>query len=160
MPEMTICPVSSFSRVVKVGSSLESISRVSLSFSRSERVLGSMATMMTGSGKCIFSRTTGQPSVPIVSPVCASFIPTMTAMSPGPHLVHGLGLVGVHAQEPRYALALLLVLVVDRARVLEATRVHAHEAQGAGLAVVLHLEHEAQRVARGCRRARRPPPPS
>ena len=121
MPEMTICPVSSFSRVVKVGSSFERISRVSLSFSRSERVLGSMATEITGSGKCIFSRSEG----PALGADRVARLRELHAHDHGDvaglHLVHRLGLVGVHAQEARYALALLLVLVVDRARVLDAT---------------------------------------
>ncbi len=82
MPEMTSWPVSSFSLAAKVGSSRCRSSSVSLSLSRSERVLGSMATEMTGSGKCMRSSRTGQPSLPTVSPVRAPFMPTNTAMSP------------------------------------------------------------------------------
>jgi hypothetical protein len=82
MPEMMSWPVSASSLVVKVGSSTDNTWRVSLSLSRSDRVLGSMATEMTGTGNFIFSNRRGQPSLPTVSPVLASFMPTRTAMSP------------------------------------------------------------------------------
>ena len=82
MPEMMSSPVSTFSLTEKVGSSSARMSRTSCSFFRSERVFGSMATEMTGSGKCIFSRRMGNASTPRVSPVWEPFSPIMTAMSP------------------------------------------------------------------------------
>ncbi len=82
MPEMMSSPVSAFSLTEKVGSSMASTSRTSESFFLSDRVLGSMATEITGSGKCIRSRRIGKASTPRVSPVRDGFRPMTTAMSP------------------------------------------------------------------------------
>ncbi len=89
MPAMMSWPVSSFSLTVKVGSSRSSWCSALSSFVRSERVRGSMAMEMTGSGKCISPSRTGNWSLPIVSPVCASLKPTTTATSPAPTLARG-----------------------------------------------------------------------
>ena len=48
-----------------------------------------MAMEMTGSGKCIGSSSTGNWSLPTVSPVWASLKPTTTATSPAPTLSRG-----------------------------------------------------------------------
>jgi hypothetical protein len=49
MPLMMVWPVSSSTRTLKVGSSSASLSRLAASFSWSPTVLGSTATLITGS---------------------------------------------------------------------------------------------------------------
>lgn len=67
---------------MKVGSSSESFCSVCSSFSCPALVLGSIDTLMTGSGNSIDSSNTGLPSVQRVSPVPVSLGPTSAAMSP------------------------------------------------------------------------------
>ena len=117
----------------------------SRSFLRSERVRGSMATEMTGSGKCIRSSSTGNWSVPTESPVWASLKPTTAAMSPAEICSSWVGAVGVHAHQPVDPLALVLVDVVVGGAALEGPGVDAQVAEVARLAVGLDLEHQPQR---------------
>ena len=75
MPPMTVWPVSSSRRTVKVGSSCASFWIAVPSFSWSPLVLGSIATWMTGSGKVIDSRMICSLMSQSVSPVVVSLSP-------------------------------------------------------------------------------------
>ena len=59
MPEISVWPVSSLVRTWKVGSSSARRPSATDIFSWSTFVLGSTATLMTGSGKMMFSRWIG-----------------------------------------------------------------------------------------------------
>ena len=72
---MMVWPVSSSSWTWKVGSSSASFWIAVASFSWSPFVLGSIATLMTGSGKVIDSRTIGCCGSHSVSPVVVSLRP-------------------------------------------------------------------------------------
>jgi len=82
MPEISVCPVSSLVRTWKVGSSSARRPSAIDILSWSAFVLGSTATLITGSGKMIFSRCTGASGAASVSPVITCLIPTAAAMSP------------------------------------------------------------------------------
>ncbi len=82
MPAMTVWPVSSSVFTRKVGSSSERRASAVASFSWSALVLGSMASLMTGSGKVIRSRITGSLASASVSPVVVLLSPTAATMSP------------------------------------------------------------------------------
>ena len=59
IPEIRVCPVSSWVRTRKVGSSSDSLSRLMASLSSSALLLGSIETWMTGSGNWIRSSRIG-----------------------------------------------------------------------------------------------------
>ncbi len=59
MPSISVCPVSSFVRTRKVGSSSARRASAAPILSWSARVFGSIETEMTGSGKVIDSSTIG-----------------------------------------------------------------------------------------------------
>ncbi len=82
MPLIRSWPVWSSSLKVKVGSSWAKTARAFFSLTWSSAVPASMAMEMTGVGKCIFSSRIWLASLERVSPVCASFMPTMTPISP------------------------------------------------------------------------------
>ncbi len=82
MPEISTWPVSSLVWTWKVGSSSARRPRATDIFSWSIFVLGSTATLMTGSGKSMFSRRTGRSGALSVSPVVICLMPTAAAMSP------------------------------------------------------------------------------
>ena len=82
MPEISVWPVSSFVCTWKVGSSSARRWRAMPIFSWSTFVFGSTATLMTGSGKSMFSRRTGLSGAHSVSPVTTCLMPTAAAMSP------------------------------------------------------------------------------
>ena len=82
MPAMRVWPVSSSVLTLNVGSSSASFWSPIESLSMSALVLGSIAILMTGSGKSIDSSTTGLLGSQRVSPVRVSFSPTMAQMSP------------------------------------------------------------------------------
>ena len=82
MPEISVWPVSSLVRTWKVGSSSARRPSAIDIFSWSAFVLGSTATLITGSGKMIFSRWIGASGAASVSPVMTCLMPTAAAMSP------------------------------------------------------------------------------
>ena len=82
MPAMMVWPVSSSVWTRKVGSSSARRCSELPSFSSSALVLGSMATMMTGSGNSMDSRMTGLDCSHSVSPVPVILRPTAAASSP------------------------------------------------------------------------------
>ena len=82
MPEISVWPVSSLVRTWKVGSSSARRPSAIDIFSWSTFVLGSTATLMTGSGKMMFSRWIGASAAASVSPVITCLMPTAAAMSP------------------------------------------------------------------------------
>ena len=82
MPEISIWPVSSLDLTMKVGSSSARRPSATPIFSWSDLVLGSTATVMTGSGKSIDSSLIGWSGAQSVSPVMICLIPTPAAMSP------------------------------------------------------------------------------
>ncbi len=75
MPLMMVWPVSSSSSTWKVGSSSASFWIAMDSFSWSDLVRGSIATLMTGSGKVMDSSTTCCAGSLRVSPVVVSLRP-------------------------------------------------------------------------------------
>ncbi len=79
---MIVWPVSSSVKTRNVGSSSARRCSELPSFSSSALVLGSMATMMTGSGNSMDSRMTGLDWSQSVSPVPVTFSPTAAASSP------------------------------------------------------------------------------
>ena len=82
MPEISVWPVSSLVRTWKVGSSSARRPSAIDIFSWSAFVFGSIATLMTGSGKSIFSSLIGASGAASVSPVMTCLMPTAAAMSP------------------------------------------------------------------------------
>ena len=82
MPEISVWPVSSLLETWKVGSSSARRPRATDIFSWSALVLGSTATLMTGSGKVIVSSLIGASGAASVSPVTICLMPTPAAMSP------------------------------------------------------------------------------
>jgi hypothetical protein len=84
MPATMVCPVSSSVRTVKVGSSSARRWSATESFSWSAFVFGSMACLMTGSGKIISSNTicSGSSAETSVSPVPVSESPMAATSSP------------------------------------------------------------------------------
>ena len=82
MPEITVWPVSSSVRTMKVGSSSPRRPRATPIFSWSTLVFGSIETCTTGSGKLIVSRRIGASGAQSVSPVVVCLMPTPAAMSP------------------------------------------------------------------------------
>ena len=82
MPEISVWPVSSLVWTRKVGSSSARRLRATDIFSWSDFVLGSTATLMTGSGKVMFSRRIAASGAHSVSPVTICLRPTAAAMSP------------------------------------------------------------------------------
>ena len=82
MPEISVWPVSSLVRTWKVGSSSARRPSAIDIFSWSAFVFGSTATLMTGSGKTMFSRWIGASGAASVSPVMTCLMPTAAAMSP------------------------------------------------------------------------------
>ena len=79
---MIVCPVSSSVKVLKVGSSSANLAKANPILSWSPLVLGSTATLITGSGKFIDSRTISCFSSHNVSPVPVTLRPTAAAISP------------------------------------------------------------------------------
>ena len=82
MPEISVWPVSSLVCTWKVGSSSARRASATDIFCWSAFVLGSTATLMTGSGKSIISSFTGRVGSQRVSPVTICLMPTAAAMSP------------------------------------------------------------------------------
>ena len=82
MPSMTVWLVSSSRVKWNEGSSCASLMRPWDIFSRSALVLGSTATLITGSGNSIRSRMIWFPWSHRVSPVVVSLRPAMATMSP------------------------------------------------------------------------------
>mmetsp|Transcript_11034 Transcript_11034/g.29224 ORF Transcript_11034/g.29224 Transcript_11034/m.29224 type:complete len:234 (-) Transcript_11034:231-932(-) len=82
MPSMVVCPDSSSREKRKDGSSAASLISALVILSWSALVLGSTATLITGSGKSIFSRMTGELGSHSVSPVVVSLQPAIAMMSP------------------------------------------------------------------------------
>lgn len=82
MPSMTVSPDSSSREKRKDGSSAASLMSAFVILSWSDFVLGSTDTLITGSGKSIFSRITGLSNAQRVSPVVVSLQPTSATMSP------------------------------------------------------------------------------
>mmetsp|Transcript_35983 Transcript_35983/g.94661 ORF Transcript_35983/g.94661 Transcript_35983/m.94661 type:complete len:235 (+) Transcript_35983:894-1598(+) len=82
MPSITVWPDSSSREKRKDGSSAASLMSAFVILSWSAFVLGSTDTLMTGSGKSIFSRMTGALGSHSVSPVVVSLQPTSATMSP------------------------------------------------------------------------------
>ena len=82
MPAMIVWPVSSSVLTWKVGSSSASRWIAVPSFSWSLLVFGSIATLMTGAGKVMDSRTTGVSASHSVSPVVVSFRPMTATICP------------------------------------------------------------------------------
>ena len=82
MPWIRVWPVSSSDSTWKVGSSSASLPRLSLSFSWSAFVFGSIATAITGSGNSICSSSIGASGAQSVSPVEVCLRPTPATMSP------------------------------------------------------------------------------
>ena len=82
IPEISVWPVSSLVRTWKVGSSSASRPSAVDIFSWSAFVLGSIATLITGSGNSIVSSLIGRSGAASVSPVATCLIPTAAAMSP------------------------------------------------------------------------------
>ena len=82
MPWISVWPVSSSDSIRKVGSSSASRASEAESFSWSALVFGSIATAITGSGKMMFSSSTGASGADSVSPVAVCLRPTPATMSP------------------------------------------------------------------------------
>ena len=82
MPEISVWPVSSLVWTRKVGSSSARRPSATDIFSWSDFVFGSTATLMTGSGKVMFSSRIGASGAHSVSPVTICLMPTPAAMSP------------------------------------------------------------------------------
>ena len=82
MPEISVCPVSSLVATWKVGSSSARRPSATDIFSWSALVLGSIATLITGSGNTIVSSLIGRSGAASVSPVATCLMPTPAAMSP------------------------------------------------------------------------------
>mmetsp|Transcript_7447 Transcript_7447/g.12559 ORF Transcript_7447/g.12559 Transcript_7447/m.12559 type:complete len:327 (+) Transcript_7447:523-1503(+) len=82
MPSMTVWPDSSSREKRKEGSSAASLISALVILSWSALVFGSTDTLITGSGKSIFSRMTGEEGSHRVSPVVVSLQPTTAMMSP------------------------------------------------------------------------------
>ena len=82
MPSMTVWLVSSSRLKLNEGSSCASLDSPTPIFSRSPLDLGSIAILMTGSGKSMRSRMMGDFSSHSVSPVMTSLRPPMATMSP------------------------------------------------------------------------------
>jgi len=82
IPLMIVCPVSSSTLTINVGSSAASLLRQSANLSKSSWVFGSIARLITGSGKWMFSNTIGWSIEHKVSPVRISLNPTNAPISP------------------------------------------------------------------------------
>ncbi len=82
MPEISVWPVSSLVWTWNVGSSSARRPSATDIFSWSDLVLGSTATLMTGSGNVIVSSLIGSSGAASVSPVTICLMPTAAAMSP------------------------------------------------------------------------------
>mmetsp|Transcript_68954 Transcript_68954/g.202414 ORF Transcript_68954/g.202414 Transcript_68954/m.202414 type:complete len:207 (-) Transcript_68954:1358-1978(-) len=82
MPSITVWFVSSSRLKRKDGSSAASFVSASIILSESAWDAGSQATLITGSGKSILSRTIGASRAQRVSPVVVSLRPTRAMMSP------------------------------------------------------------------------------
>ena len=82
IPLMIVWPLSSSVPTLKLGSSWASFWSAIAIFSWSALVFGSTATLITGSGKSIFSRITLSFSLASVSPVRVFFRPTTAPISP------------------------------------------------------------------------------
>jgi hypothetical protein len=89
--------------------------------------LGSIATLMTGSGKVIVSRRIGLSGAASVSPVTTCLIPDGRGDVARPDLVDVLAVVGVHHQDAPDALRLAELTLRIGSRPLEVARVDAEE---------------------------------
>ena len=106
MPWISVWPVSSSVSMRKVGSSSARRARPPPSFSWSALVFGSIATAITGSGKTMFSSSTGASGAESVSPVDGLLEADAGDDVARVALLDLLAVVGVHHQQPADALGL------------------------------------------------------
>lgn len=96
----------------KVGSSRARISRASFNLSRSERVLGSIATDMTGSGKHLFREVLDNPRYQGYRRSGLIFQPYKYRNISCANRLYRLALIGVHTQKSGDALTLFFGVVI------------------------------------------------
>merc|ERR1719353_1235073 len=145
MPSITVWFVSSSREEWKEGSSAASFCKPVPIFSRSPLVLGSIAILITGSGKSMRSRMTGASCAVKESPVVVSFKPATATMSPATALSTSSRLSAcISSRRPTRSFFPFTVFCTYEP--LSSTRrVDAHESEGAYEGVRHDLERQARK---------------
>ncbi len=143
MPEISVCPVSSLVATWNVGSSSARRPSATDIFSWSDFVLGSTATLMTGSGNVIVSSRIGRSGAASVSPVMDLLDADGGGDVARVDLLDVLAVVGVHHQDAADALGAPRVDVEHARARLELARVDAEVGELADVGVGHDLERSA-----------------